>query len=268
MKWFKHESTANMDAKLQEVLLDYGLEGYGLYWYCLELIAGNVEAHNLTFELEHDARIIARNTGSTVQKVEEMMNKFSSLGLFENSGGTITCLKLASVSDDYTSKMVRIKGTQALDSKRVLQTPRNSEKVPLDKTKLDKTKLNKEKEVISEPTVNQLRPHLVDVFEFWKNTMEKTGATKLDSKRKSKIEQRLRDGYTVDQIKQAIINCSKTPHNMGQNDRGQKYNDIELICRDAANLERFIESKPETAGQQLAVHQPTQSLDDVLNRAF
>ena len=40
MKWFKHEAAANMDAKLQEVLLDYGLEGYGLYWYCLELIAG------------------------------------------------------------------------------------------------------------------------------------------------------------------------------------------------------------------------------------
>lgn len=144
MKWFKHEATANMDAKLQEVLLDYGLEGYGLYWYCLELIAGNVEADKLTFELEHDARIIARNTGSSVQRVEEMMGRFSSLGLFENSDGVITCLKLAKVSDDYTSKMVRIKGTQALDSKRVLQTPTNSEKVPLDKTKLDDTTLVKD----------------------------------------------------------------------------------------------------------------------------
>ena len=64
MKWFKHEAAANMDAKLQEVLLDYGLEGYGLYWYCLELIAGKVEPGNLTFELEHDCRIIARTTGS------------------------------------------------------------------------------------------------------------------------------------------------------------------------------------------------------------
>ena len=30
MKWFKHDSDANLDAKLQNVLLDYGLEGYGL----------------------------------------------------------------------------------------------------------------------------------------------------------------------------------------------------------------------------------------------
>lgn len=95
MKWFKHDSNANADSKLQNVLLDYGLEGYGLYWYCIELIAGKVDADNITFSLEHDARIIARNTGSTAQKVEEMMRYFVSVGLFENSDGMITCMKMA-----------------------------------------------------------------------------------------------------------------------------------------------------------------------------
>ena len=83
-----------MDSKLQEVLLDYGLEGYGLYWYCLELIVNKIDVDNLTFELEHDARIIARNTGSTPQKVSEMMKRFVDLGLFQNNEGRITCLKL------------------------------------------------------------------------------------------------------------------------------------------------------------------------------
>ena len=76
-------------------MLDYGLEGYGLYWYCIELIAGNVDADNITFSLEHDARIIARNTGSTAQKVEEMMRYFVSVGLFECLDGVITCMKMA-----------------------------------------------------------------------------------------------------------------------------------------------------------------------------
>ena len=76
-------------------MLDYGLEGYGLYWYCIELIAGKVDADNITFSLEHDARIIARATGSTAQKVEEMMRYFVKVGLFENSDGVITCLKMA-----------------------------------------------------------------------------------------------------------------------------------------------------------------------------
>jgi hypothetical protein len=95
MDWFKHDSNANLDEKLQEVLLDYGLEGYGLYWYCIELIVGKTSIDNITFELKHDARIIARNTGSTPQKVEEMMKRFVSLGLFENTDGKITCLKVA-----------------------------------------------------------------------------------------------------------------------------------------------------------------------------
>lgn len=94
MEWFKHDSNANTDEKLQEVLLDYGLEGYGLYWYCLELIVNKIDQENFHFELKHDARIIARNTGSTVQRVQEMMRKFVDLGLFENDGNTITCLKL------------------------------------------------------------------------------------------------------------------------------------------------------------------------------
>ena len=95
MKWFKHDTSANMDGKLQEILLDYGLEGYGLYWYCLELISAKVSKENITFQLEHDARMIARNTGSTADKVQEMMERFISLGLFENNGGNITCLKMA-----------------------------------------------------------------------------------------------------------------------------------------------------------------------------
>ena len=95
MKWFKHDTDANTDNRLQNVLLDYGLEGYGLYWYCLELIASKVDREKVTFELEHDARVIARNTGSTPQKVEEMMRYFVSIGLFENADGIISCLKMA-----------------------------------------------------------------------------------------------------------------------------------------------------------------------------
>lgn len=110
MKWFKHDTDANMDAKLQEVLLDYGLVGYGLYWYCLELIAGKISLDNLTFSLEHDCRIIARNTGSTVQHVSEMMTRFVELGLFENQDGLITCLKLAKRLDKSMTSNTDMRG--------------------------------------------------------------------------------------------------------------------------------------------------------------
>lgn len=110
MKWFKHDADANMDAKLQEVLLDYGLEGYGLYWYCIELIAGKISADNLTFSLEHDCRIIARNTGCTVQRAAEMMTRFVDLGLFENKDGLISCLKLAKRLDKSMTSNPEMRG--------------------------------------------------------------------------------------------------------------------------------------------------------------
>lgn len=139
MKWIKHDTDANQDAKLQNVLLDYGLEGYGLYWYCIELIAGKVDKDNITFELEHDARIIARNVGSTAQKVEEMMRYFVELGLFENCQGTITCLKLAKRLDKSMTSNPEMRGIiENLKSHDGIMT--ESEKVMQDKIRLDKNR--------------------------------------------------------------------------------------------------------------------------------
>lgn len=95
MRWFKHDSAANADAKLKKLRIKYGMEGYGLYWYCLELIASEVSSENLTFELEHDSEIIAHDTGIHFERVQEMMTYMVNLGLFEEKQGVITCLKMA-----------------------------------------------------------------------------------------------------------------------------------------------------------------------------
>lgn len=119
MKWFKHDSNANTDAKLQRVRMKYGMEGYGLYWYLLELIAAGVEKHNITFELEHDSEIIAFNTGIHRDVIQEMMIFFVEQELLENSAGIITCIKMASRTDDYigriATKTLRTKSEQTTD---------------------------------------------------------------------------------------------------------------------------------------------------------
>ncbi|MCP3699064.1 MAG: DUF4373 domain-containing protein [Aliivibrio sp.] len=38
MRWFKHDSAAHIDARIKKVKHKYGIVGYGLYWYCIELI--------------------------------------------------------------------------------------------------------------------------------------------------------------------------------------------------------------------------------------
>jgi len=147
MKWLKHDSDANQDAKLQNVLLDYGLEGYGLYWYCIELIAHKVDKDSITFELEHDARIIARNTGSTPQKVEEMMRYFVNLGLFEDSTGVITCLKLAKRLDKSMTSNPEmraiIEGLKNHDKVMTQSDKPMQDKIRLDKNRIKEVKSNK-----------------------------------------------------------------------------------------------------------------------------
>jgi len=108
MKWFKHDSNARHDAKLAKLRNKYGLEGYGLYFYLLECIAGTVEAHNLTFELEEDAELISASTNIHIERIEEMMRYMVGLGLFEmGDSGAITCLKMSLRTDEYTQKLIK-----------------------------------------------------------------------------------------------------------------------------------------------------------------
>ena len=155
MKWVKHDTDASQDAKLQNVMLDYGLEGYGLYWYCIELIAGKVDKDNITFELEHDARIIARNTGCTPQKVEEMMRYFVKIDLFEQIDGVITCLKLAKRLDKSMTSNPEMRGLiESMRSHdRVMTESANpmQDKIRLDKNRIDKNRVNKDTSVPASP---------------------------------------------------------------------------------------------------------------------
>ncbi len=171
MKWFKHDTDANMDAKLQEVMLDYGLEGYGLYWYCIELIAQRVNGDNLTFELEHDCRIIARNTGSTPQKVEQMMKSFIGLGLLNTDNGHVFCLKLASRCDDFTAKAVRRNGVKTITNQSVGVSPTNSVFVPLEEEEEVRKRSKKIDEIIDDRFA-----------EFWNIYDKKDGSAKCKMK--------------------------------------------------------------------------------------
>jgi hypothetical protein len=81
---------------------------------------------------------------------------------------------------------------------------------------------------------------VAEVFNHWKTVMRKDRA-KCPDKRKAIIVRALQS-YSVEDCKAAIDGCAKTSFNMGDNDRHQPYNDIELILRDAAHIDRFMEA--------------------------
>ena len=97
----------------------------------------------------------------------------------------------------------------------------------------------KQKHTSAEPSaarVSAFKTELSEVFEHWKFVFKKNSATKLDDKRKTKIVARLKDGYTVDQIKQAIDGCAASEYHVQNH-----HTDIELICRDVVKIDKFIE---------------------------
>lgn len=173
MKWFKHDSDANSDAKLKRVRMKYGLEGYGLYWYCLELITNDVSDTNLTFELEHDAEVIAFDVGIHQERVQEMMSYMVNLGLFENKNGSLTCLKILKRLDTSMTSNNAMRGLIQKARSEVNQgvTVQSHDSVMIkpdlvmqDKTRLDKTRLDK--------TLGQ--EVLTDFDTFWEAYPKKT----------------------------------------------------------------------------------------------
>jgi hypothetical protein len=79
-----------------------------------------------------------------------------------------------------------------------------------------------------------------DIFQYWCEVMGKSLSTsRLTAIRDKAIKARLKEGYTVEQIKSSIDGCRQDPFSMGDNDRQKCFNDIELICRNGKNVEGF-----------------------------
>lgn len=78
-----------------------------------------------------------------------------------------------------------------------------------------------------------------EVFEHWRQVLDKPRAL-FSADRRRKVEARLREGRSVEDLKRAVDGCASTPFNRGENDRGQRYDDLELICRTNAHVERFM----------------------------
>jgi len=87
------------------------------------------------------------------------------------------------------------------------------------------------------------------VFTYWQAVMNHPQAI-LDKKRQRAIAARLKEGHSVDKLKQAIDGCKASAWHQGQNDRHQVYDDIELICRDAKRVESFVARMASKSAQQ------------------
>lgn len=103
---------------------------------------------------------------------------------------------------------------------------------------------------------------LLQVFEHWKTIMGHDRA-RMDVSRAKVIRARMKDGYTVEDLCLAIDGCAASAFHMGENDRGQVYDSITLILRDADHVDKFIRAG-ETAYRVLEQRQQQKQAEQAI----
>ena len=105
---------------------------------------------------------------------------------------------------------------------------------------------------------------VVQVFDYWKSVLNHPNS-KLDDKRRTKIKNALRLGYTVSQLCQAVDGCSKSAWHMGQNDDGKVFDSVDLIFRNADKIDSFI---AKDSSPPIAKTKTQQKWENVANTAL
>lgn len=110
MKWFRHETTAHTNLKLQNVIEVFGMEGYGYYWACLEIIG--LQGENFRLKSEKNWKIyLKKQTNIPIEKQETILSFFSDNGLVDSrslKNGSLSIPKMDEYSDEYTKKRRRM----------------------------------------------------------------------------------------------------------------------------------------------------------------
>lgn len=78
-----------------------------------------------------------------------------------------------------------------------------------------------------------------EIFLHWQQVMNHPGAL-LDEKRQKKITQALQLGFDIEKLKQAIEGCKQSKFHMGENEHNTVYDELNVIFRDAAQIEKFM----------------------------
>lgn len=150
MKWFKHESDAHTNLKLQQVIGRFGMEAFGYYWFLLEIIGK--EGENFRLTNGKNWIIFAENwTRIAVKRQQEYLNFFADINLIDKKAlknRTLYIPKLAERSDEYTKRVRRL-------------SVHSTDNVPLEQKR---TEQKRTEEMPAAQTLNKLRDQIKQVI--------------------------------------------------------------------------------------------------------
>lgn len=159
MKWFKHFVAAGDSVKLNKLVDELGVEGYGRYWLLLELLAGEFDGSSTTFEV-HFRKISAKVQIKFSTKLETFLQKLSDFSLltFKKNGKVyeINCPILMELQDKDSR----------YNRKRIVTKSQNTtlEEEVEEEVDKEKEEENRKKESISSTSSKKDFLKLVDVY--------------------------------------------------------------------------------------------------------
>jgi len=92
---------------------------------------------------------------------------------------------------------------------------------------------------------------VVEVFDYWKTKLNHSTA-RCSEDRKRLINGRLKEGYSVADLKRAIDGCAASEWHRGKNDRNRAFDGLDLILRNGSHVDKFIALVPATNGNGTA----------------
>jgi len=122
--------------------------------------------------------------------------------------------------------------------------PRMSTKIRTDQTRPDQTRPDQTDITCADVSKDTIgRSGILAVFDHYR-TFHPRAHKRPNSKMTEwrRIRDRMAEGSTTDDLCKAIDGMHKTPHNLGENDRNQKYLGLELCMRNASQVTRFVEN--------------------------
>lgn len=124
MKWFQHFSDSHTNGKHRQLIKKYGMEGYGLFWLCDELVGK--EGHNLALKEKDDWKGMLEDISHLKKDlILEMVQFMAEMNLISKkslSKGILAIPKLAKYSDDYSRRRIRTPSEQSPNNVRLHNT--------------------------------------------------------------------------------------------------------------------------------------------------
>lgn len=106
---------------------------------------------------------------------------------------------------------------------------------------------------VSFPPEDAPRDPVECLFDYWREVHQHPHA-RLDDKRYRLLANALAHGYTLTDCQQAIRGCRHSPFHQGDNPRGQRYDSLSLIFRDAEHIERFMAMEAHPPAERQAAY--------------